>query len=96
MPVRFSITHPFHPLCGQQFELIQLHHIWHEDRVLFRVDGTERTESLPLSWTSLAPVDPFRELSTGRAWFHVEDLLCLVELVAALQQRREEGGEDGV
>ena len=96
MPVRFSITHPFHPLCDQQFELIGLHHNWHEDRVRFRVDGDVRTESLPLSWTSLAPIDPFRERSAGRAWFRVDDLLCLVELVAALRQRRGEGGEDGV
>jgi len=96
VPVRFSITHPFHPLCDQQFELIGLHHNWHEDRVLFRARGEDRTESLPRRWTGRAPVDPFRERSAGRAWFSVEDLLCLVELVAALRQRQGEGGQDGV
>lgn len=96
MPARISIIHPFHPLFGQQFEFIEVHHNWHEDRARFRVDEDGRTESVPLSWTSLAAADPFRECSGGRAWFRVEDLLCLVEWIEATRPAREESGEDGV
>ncbi len=94
----FSITHPFHPLLGQRFELIQRLRNWHEERVRFRDERGERAGSLPLSWTSLAPPDPFRERSAGRAWFRVEDLLALSELVRALRRAREKekGGRDGV
>jgi hypothetical protein len=73
-----------------------VYHSWHGDRVQYRAEAGGRTESLPLSWTSLAPADPFVERSAGRAWFRVADLLCLVELIAAARQPRGEGNEDGV
>ena len=90
---RFTVIHPFHPLFEQEFELIRLVHNWHEDRVQFRVDDTSRIDTLPLSWTSLAPGDPFRVCSAGRAWFRVEDLGCLVELLVAASQQLAEGGD---
>ena len=93
---RFTVTHPFHPLFGQQFDLVQVHHSWHEDRVHFRVGDGGRVESLPLSWTSLACPDPFRERSAGRALFRVEDLLCLVTLAQAMRHPLGEGGVDDV
>lgn len=93
---RFVVTHPFHPLSGRQFVLVQVFHGWHEDRVRFRVDEGDRVESLPLSWTSLALPNPFRQRSGGRAWFRVEDLLCLVALTHAIRHPRGEEGEDGV
>ena len=97
MSRRFTITHPFHPLFEQEFELIRLTHNWHEDRVQFRADDAARIHILPLSWTSLAPVDPFRVCSAGRAWFRVEDLACLVDLVVAVaQQSAEEACCDGM
>lgn len=83
-------------MFGQQFELVQVHHGWHEDRVHFRVEEGDRVESLPLSWTSLACPDPFRERSAGRAWFRVEDLLGLVTLTLAMRRPSEEGRTDGV
>ncbi len=92
----FSITHPFHPLRSRQFKIVQVRRSRFGDRVYFRVEGDDRTRILPLSWTSLAPVDPFLDRSAGRASFRVEDLLCLVDLVGSLRQRREEGGEDEV
>ncbi len=93
---RFVVTHPFHPLFGQLFELVLVHHRWHEDRVHFRVGESDRAESLPLSWTSLALPDPFRERSAGRAWFWVEDLLRLAALAQTMRHPHGEGGEDGV
>jgi hypothetical protein len=73
-----------------------VHHSWHEDRVHFRVGEGGRVESLPLSWTSLACPDPFRERSAGRAWFRVEDLLGLVTLTQAIRHPCEEGRADDV
>ncbi len=91
VPGRVVVTHPFHPRFGQQLEPIQRRRNWHEDRLFFRVDK-DHTESIPLSWTSLAPADPFRECSAGRAWFRATDLDNLAALVEALT--RHSDGED--
>jgi hypothetical protein len=40
-----------------------------------------RTCEIPLSWTNLAPEDPFVILSAGRSWFRFEDLLELARLI---------------
>jgi hypothetical protein len=31
---RFRVTHPFHPLFGRQYDLIDYRHFWAEDRVV--------------------------------------------------------------
>jgi len=36
---------------------------------------------MPVSWTSIAPVDPFVMVAAGRTYFRTEDLLRLVALV---------------
>jgi len=41
--------------------------------------------SFPVSWTSMAPADPFREIAKGRAPFRTVDLLRLVALVQQLR-----------
>jgi len=55
---------------------------WGEDRVLF-VDEEGVRRSLPRAWTDAADVDPFVALAAGRSPFRVEDLLELVEMLAA-------------
>jgi Family of unknown function (DUF5372) len=77
---RFHITHPYHPLFEHEFELVQYRHNWGEDRVYFD-DGGGHLSSVPASWTSLSPVDPFIAVAAGRSLFRVEDLLELVRLV---------------
>jgi hypothetical protein len=47
-------------------------------------DDDQRLRSLPLAWTSLAPLDPFVSLAAGRARFRMEDLLRLVQLCGLL------------
>ena len=37
---RFRVTHPFHPLFGHEYDLIEYRHCWSEDRV-FYIDETE-------------------------------------------------------
>ena len=53
---------------------------WGEDRVMF-FDGHGRLRSMLTSWTSLAAEDAFAQVSGGRSWFRIDDLLKLVVLL---------------
>ncbi|MEX3953668.1 DUF5372 family protein [Paraburkholderia sp. EG287B] len=75
------VTHPFHPLRGQEFVLLERRCAWGEERVYFH-DVSGRLRRLPASWTSVSAPDPFEVLSEGRSTFRVEDLLHLVGLIA--------------
>jgi len=83
------VTHPFHPLSGKVFELVTCHRNWGEGLVYYH-DETGKLCSLPLKWTSLAPVDPFVCQSAGRAAFRVSDLLELSHRLVSLKQGQEE------
>jgi Family of unknown function (DUF5372) len=76
----FSVTHPFHPLQGQQFVLVQVRLNWGEERVYY-LDANDRLRSIPLRWTSLAAPDPFVTIAAGRAYFRPTDLLTLSQLI---------------
>jgi len=76
----FRITHPFHPLLGRAFDLVDYRHCWGEDRV-FYLDDTRQVRCLPARWTSVVADDPFVVVSAGRSHFRVADLLDLVKLV---------------
>jgi hypothetical protein len=77
---RFRVTHPFHPLFGHEYELIDYRHFWSEDRVVY-VDETGGARSLPARWTSAVVDDPAVVVSRGRSHFRVADLLELVKLL---------------
>jgi hypothetical protein len=78
------VTHPYHPLCGQTFELATRNKEFGEDRVFYRnPDG--RMRYLPARWTSLAAPDPFVIGAAGRAYFRLEDLIRLSEQMRDLQ-----------
>ena len=79
------MTHPYHPLSGHEFELAACWHTWGEHRVYFK-DQMGELRSLPARWTSVAAPDPYVEMSAGRSYFRVEDLLILVGLVRMLQK----------
>ena len=83
----FKVTHPHHPLYGQQFELLAQRQNWGEDRVMF-LDENGRLRSLPSGWTSLVSPDPFVVVSRGRALFRVVDLLSLRALLDTLVGER--------
>ncbi|MFN2505338.1 MAG: DUF5372 family protein [Acidimicrobiales bacterium] len=76
------MTHPFHPLAGQQFELVVRKHNWAEDRVFIFVAGELR--SVPAGWTDIDPADPFVVIAAGRSPFRVDDLLSLASLLDGL------------
>jgi hypothetical protein len=75
----FRITHPYHPLAGQEFEQIKQRHTCDEERVYF-YDRAGGLRAAPLGWTSLAPPDPFVVIAAGRSLFRVADLLELTRL----------------
>lgn len=77
---RFRVTHPFHPLLGCEYDLIQYRHFWGEDRVVY-VDETGAARSLPARWTSAVAEDPAVVVSAGRSHFRLADLIELVKLV---------------
>ena len=66
---RFRITHPFHPLKGEEYELVGFAHTWGEHRVFFRKQADQRVYSLPASWTDVEEPDPFVVMSAGRSLF---------------------------
>lgn len=77
---RFQVTHPFHPLFGREYDLIQYRHFWAADRVVY-VDERGGARSLPARWTSAVGEEPFVVVSAGRSPFRVADLVELVKLV---------------
>jgi hypothetical protein len=83
--VTVRITHPFHPLFGQSFELVSRSRHWGEDRVIYRApDGT--LPAIAAVFTDAEPPDVFRRTAAGRAAFRTVDL---VELLALFQQLAE-------
>jgi len=92
---RIRVTHPFHPLFGQQFVLVAERSSRHGHRVWYeRADGSVAT--LPRAWTDRAEPDPFAVLAGGRCHFRPEDLTELVELIAGLlvNERTSDGADD--
>ena len=83
------MTHPFHPLCGRELDLVTYRQNWGEDRVYFH-DDQGRLKSLSAGWTSIGPEDPFVVVSASRAAFRTADLLELVTLVDHLQEGRSD------
>src|SRR5437879_2948835 len=84
-PLSFQITHPYHPLALQDFEVVSHRRYFTEDRVYF-FDRVGRYRSVPTQFTSLTPEDPFVAMSSGRSQFRVVDLLELTKLLEKLRK----------
>jgi len=83
--MRFRITHPFHPLCGREFEGIAFFTAFREGRVVYH-DDKGRLVSMPISWTDRSGVDPFVVVANGRARFRPADLLELSRMLKDLRR----------
>jgi hypothetical protein len=83
----FRVTHPFHPLRGREFALVDRRSAWGEDRVYFRDEAGE-LKRMPIGWTSLGAVDAFVAVPAGRSSLRVQDLLQLVALAERLRAAR--------
>jgi hypothetical protein len=80
------ITHPFHPLSGQQLACVGERYNRAGRRLLLQVDEATVC-SVPPQWTDLVAPDPELVLGAQRALFRVADLLELVRLVEQLDRR---------
>jgi hypothetical protein len=80
----FRFTHPFHPLLGRQFEIVDLRESWGHGRVYFRNDEGDLS-SVRTSWTDLAAPDPFVALAQGRVLMRTTDLVRLASLLRDLE-----------
>jgi len=89
LKTRITITHPFHPRSGEQFELAQYRGSWGRECVEC-LDGDGRAITIPLAWTDAAnEADPFVALAAGRSYFRVEDLMRLAEMIERLKSGKE-------
>jgi hypothetical protein len=64
---------------------VDYRHNWGEDRVYF-LDANGLLVSLPASWTSAVPEDPFVAIAAGRSHFRYQDLIELVKLTEGLSR----------
>lgn len=76
-------------MSGKVLVLVTCRNNWGEQRAYYH-DESGTLRSLPLAWTSLAPVDPLVRLAAGRALFRVADLLELTRQLASLMGKGDE------
>jgi hypothetical protein len=85
----FTVTHPFHPLRGQTFEVVAVLNNWGGDRVAFTgADGCWR--SLPVEWTDAIAPDLVVALGAGGAHFRADYLRSLRVLLDGHAARKED------
>lgn len=78
------ITHPFHPLRGKQFDLVEHRCIFRESYVYLQDDSGQLRE-IPSAWTDFVAEDVFVRLAARRSPLHSRCLLELAELVGQMQ-----------
>ena len=88
----FRVTHPFHPLSGQQFAVVTYRHSFGDQRVFFH-DADGQLRSIPALWTSLVAPDPTVVLAAGRAPFRVGDRLAVARLLHVLTRAAPAEGD---
>lgn len=81
---RFRVVHPFHPLCGQEFEQLGAREGLPEDRLYFE-DRNGCAASIPKHFTDRSPIDPVMVMGQGQSLFRVADLLELSSLIASIR-----------
>ena len=82
---RVRITHAFHPLCGQEFDLIEHMSVFGES-YLFFCHPSGHLRQIPAVWTDFLKTDAFVEVAAGRSTLHADFLLELAELLKHLEE----------
>jgi hypothetical protein len=77
------VIHPFHPLCGREFQVVTYRKNWGDERVYVRAPG-DQLLSLPMAWTTMGAPCAFVVIAAGRSLFRFEDLLELSRLLERL------------
>jgi hypothetical protein len=87
VPMRLvRVTHPFHPLSGQELPCVGERFNRSGKRLLLQVNEAVIC-SVPPSWTDLLAPDPEVMIGERRALFRVADLIALAQLVDRLGRR---------
>ena len=81
----FKINHPFSPLNGKEYRLIERRNCWGEDRLLC-FDENGNSCLILTSWTDYLPIDPFVEISNGCVDFLFSDLVELNKLLDLIEE----------
>jgi len=82
---KFRVTHPFHPLFGQEFESTGHKRLSGRNHFVF-YDNRGKKTTIPSKWTDVPEEeDVYVIISAGRSHFRVEDLIGLSDLVRRLQ-----------
>ncbi|MEE8378820.1 MAG: DUF5372 family protein, partial [Gammaproteobacteria bacterium] len=84
----FRVTHPFHPLFGQEFSVLFQRCIGGEDYLFFDYQA-KRNANISARWTSLGSPNPYVVISDGRSLFCPKDLLELVQLTRDIKSVRK-------
>ena len=82
----FIITHPFSPLKGKEFKLIERKICWDTDR-LFSFDENGNTCHILTAWTDYLPPDPFISIANGQVDFRYDDLVALKETLLMIDEK---------
>jgi hypothetical protein len=77
------ITHPFHPLSGQQLACVGERFNRYGKRLLLKVDESTVC-SVPPQWTDVVAPDPEIAIGNASALLRVTDFIELARLVARL------------
>ncbi len=81
---RVRITHPFHPLFGREYSLVEYRWGWGRKQAVF-YDENDELIAVPVDWTSLVETtDAFVIVSEGQAFASPSDLLALSALIAEI------------
>lgn len=84
------VTHPFHPLSGQELVCVGERANRYGRRLLLATDR-DRVCAVPEQWTDVVPPDPEVVLGGHRTVMRVADLLNLAALVDRLLQGKAAG-----
>ena len=81
------ITHPFHPLCGKQFGVVE-HKCIYAESYLFFYDSFGHLRQIPAVWTDFLKIDAFVEVAAARSALHAYFLLELAELLKHVREEK--------
>jgi Family of unknown function (DUF5372) len=88
-----EISHPFHPLRGQRFEVLKKRRVAGVDTLILR-ELERGTFSVPREWTDWADPSPYDSLTLPPHRLAADSLFELVALLDALRPRPSSPGKD--
>lgn len=79
-----TITHPYHPLCGQQVRFIRICRGVDPDLTVQRPDGLHVV--IPMSWTDYTTLPGSDSSSTPPHLLDLDGLRCVAQLIDRIRQ----------